>query len=336
MSARLLALLLLALAVPTAAFAQDDEEDEAVDDGDSQATYDAFKAKVAGQDPLEEIDAWWGYLDQYPDSPYRLQIEGRIEALEEQSFDAAMAEELEQVEEKQVDAKEAEIDVFEPALLHMSPNTRRRVKVTALWGVNDLINYDANFEWAFLRQLSVHGGFRHRGTGGSGVGLGLYGGAKGAIVKDVRTGIVMSGALNIAFTFNSLDRGKFELEPWWGIAWVASSKFQLQTNLSMELRLGGGVRHQVLWDVMAVVSPGKIVSIYFESRQKHSLRPIAGLGTKYLAFFHAGAGAKIRPTDKLELTVGVNVPYFWSTWKDYRYAGIHAGANFYFGKGPKN
>jgi len=330
--------LLLCLA-PATAFAQGEEEEaeqeEAVDEEvDDPKTYESFKQSLKGEAPSEEMDAWYGYLDTYPKSRYRLEIERRIEALEEAAFDELLDEKLEENDtSNRVDAKEAELDIFEPALTTMNANTRRRAEVGVVWGFDDFINYEMNVEWAFLRQLSAFGGLRHRGVGGQGIGGALFGGVKGALIKDVRTGVVLSGALAVEFGFNPLDRAKFELEPWFGFAWLASDRFQLQTSLSMVLRVDKLHTH-VLWDVMAVVKPNDVLGIFVESKQKHSLFKPDDLSLHYLAFYQAAVGAKIFPVKNLEITAGVNAPYFWRTWQDYKYIGINVGAVVRFGKGP--
>jgi hypothetical protein len=333
-----LLILLLCLA-PALSFAQDEEveevEEEVDPEVDTKEIYEDFKKSVKGESPSEEMDAWYGYLDTYSKSQFRLEIERRIEALEEAAFDELLDEQLEENDtSSRVDAKEAELDVWEPALTTMNANTRRRAEVGVVWGFNDFINYEANVEYAFFRRLSAFGGIRHRGVGGPGIGGALYGGVKGALIKDVRTGIVMSGALAVQFGFNPLDRAKFELEPWFGFAWLPSDKFQLQTSLSMVLRVDQ-LHTAVLWDIMAVIKPTNVFGVFIESKQKHSLYKPADLSLKYLAFYQAAVGAKIFPVKPLELTVGVNTPYFWRGWQDYRYIGINVGATIYFGKGPK-
>ena len=229
------------------------------------------------------------------------------------------------------DAKRAEMDVLEPALIGMSANTRRRFEFGLLWGFADYINYDLTFEWAFARKFSVFGGVRHEGRAFGGT---FQAGAKYALVKDVRTGVVLTGAVSVKVGYSSLDRLSFIVEPWVGFAWLPSDRFQLQTSLAMDIRLDR-LRTWVVWDIMAVVRPTDVVGIYIESKQKHSLQGIDGLGTQYLAFYQAGAGVKVKPAPLIELTVGANVPYFWRLWKDYQYFGVHADVVFHFASKPK-
>ena len=310
---------------------EEDDEDQA-DGQDSESIYKGYKAELRGESPAEEIDAWYNYLEAYPNSLYRLEIERRIEALEEAAFEELLQDRAsEDSEQGPVDAKRAEMDVFEPPMLAMNPNTRRRLEFGLMWGYDDYINYELGVEWAVARQFSIFGGINHQGRSFGGA---IQAGVKYALIKDVRTGLVLSGAFSFKLGYSSLDRLHFILEPWVGFAWLASDKFQLQTSLAFDLRVDR-LNTWLLWDITAVVSPTPVFGIYVESKQKHSFYAHPELDTQYLAFFQAGVGAMIRPTPLIEITVGANVPYFWRLWKDYDYVGIHANVVFHFANGPK-
>lgn len=339
---RLLHALLFACAfgliLAPAAFAQGDdddddfEEDEEEDLVDTESIYKSYRAELRGESPAEEIDAWYSYLEAYPKSLYRLEIERRIEALEEAAFEELLQDRAEEdTDQSPVDAKRAEMEVFEPPMIGMNANTRRRFEFGLLWGYNDYINYELALEWAVARQFSVFGGINHQGRSFGGT---LQAGVKYALIKDVRTGVVLSGAFSVKLGYSSMDRLHFIIEPWVGFAWLASDLFQLQTSLALDARLDR-LGTAVYWDIMAVISPTKVFGVYVESKQKHSLIKPEGLDLQYMAFYQAGVGAKIRPTPLIEITVGANIPYFWRMWKDYDYFGIHADVVFYFASMPK-
>lgn len=335
----LLALMLSLPLVAAPALAQDEDEDteeleeEEVDEGvDDRGTYEGFKKDLTGESPSEEIDAWYRYLEAYPRSMFRLEIERRIEALEEAAFEELMKERADSDgEDARVDARRQEMDVAEPAFVGIGANPRRRFEFGLLWGYSDFINYDLTVEWAFLRKLSVFGGVNHVGRA---FGATINAGVKYALVKDVRTGIVLSGAFTAKLGYNGLDRLHFIIEPQVLFAWLPSDLFQLQTSLAFDLRLDR-LNHWVLWDLMAVISPTDVFGFYVESKQRHQIKPVSGVGTQYMAFFQAGVGVKIKPTPLIELTVGANVPYFWRLYKDYEYVGVHADVVFYFASKPK-
>lgn len=326
------------------AFAQDDDEDllddDLVDDDDldesgnavdSEEIYKSFKAELRGESPSEEIDAWNRYLDVYGQSLYRLEIEKRIEALDEAAYEELLEDEAGDDGQETTDAKRQEMDVFEPPMTAMNPNPRRRLEVGLLWGYRDYLNYQVTVEWALARQFSLYGGVMHAGRSFGGT---FEVGAKAAPIKDVRTGLVMAGALTVRVGYSSLDRLSFVVEPWFGLAWLPNERFQVQTSLAFDVRLDR-LSTWLFWDVMATASPNQVFGVYVESRQKHSLLKPDGLETQYLAFYQAGAGVKLHPTPLIEITVGANVPYFWRLWKDYDYFGVHADVVFHFGSTPE-
>ena len=344
-------LLALLLCLPSSALAQDEdvddedldeldeEEEEYIDpDVDDREIYDAYKAEQQGEPAVEEMDAWDRYLEAYPKSQFRLEIERRVDALRDAAHSELLEEEARQArrEAERRDAKREEIYVPEPSLMGVNPNPQRRVDAQLLWGFNNVINFDFNFEWAFLRKFSAWGGLRHVGAGGGDLGLAIQIGAKYALVKDVRTGVVLTGYFAIQPGFSQADNFLFTLQPGVGFAVAKSRVFQFSTTLQMDLQLTG-FRTMVWWDFQAVINPSKVVGIYLESKQKYGLFTGSQAPSKveYLAFFQAGAGVKIRPNDVLELTVGVNVPYFWRLWKDYRYLGVHGGVVFNLPSKPK-
>ncbi len=318
----------------------DDPVEEPLEEGmDNERIYNQYKNELRGEDPIEEADAWRSYLETYPRSLYRLEIEARIDALDEASFDEL---ELPTATSKNSgdsksdsagsDAKRAEMDLREPALLGMNANTRRKLDVGILWGFQDYFNYEIAFEWAFIRKFSVFGVIRHSGKG---FGTAVQAGAKYALIKDTRTGVVLSGAFSINLGYSALDQLNFVVQPWLGFGWVASDLVQLQTSIAMDLRVDK-LHTAVLWDLMLVISPTERFGIYLQNKQKHSLLKPEGQPVRYLGFHQAGVGVKIRPTQHIEITLGANIPYGWKHWKDYRYIGAHAGLSFYFKKGPQN
>ncbi len=318
----------------------DDPVEEALEEGvDNERIYTQYKDELRGEDPIEEADAWKSYLETYPRSLYRLDIEARVEALDEASFDelelptaSSKDADSEGSDSTGNDAKRAEMDLREPALLGMNANTRRKLDVGILWGFQDYFNYEIAFEWAFLRKFSVFGLIHHSGKG---FGTAVQAGAKYALIKDTRTGLVLSGAFSINLGYSALDQLNFVVQPWLGFGWVASDLIQLQTSIAMDLRVDK-LHTAVLWDLMLVISPTERFGVYLQSKQKHSLLKPEGQSVRYLGFHQAGVGVKIRPTQHIEISLGANIPYGWKHWKDYRYIGAHAGLSFYFKKGPQN
>ncbi|MCO4769180.1 MAG: hypothetical protein KDA24_04065 [Deltaproteobacteria bacterium] len=312
---------------------EDDEDAEELDDEevDNEEIYNDYKSELRGESAAEELDAWRRYLEVYPKSEYRMEIEKRMSGLEEAAFRELSEDDLDEEVDDAEDAKDQEMFLAVPALIQNGINPRRRFKLQALWGFDDMLNYELGFEWAFMRQFSAYGTIRHQGRG---FGAQIAAGAKYALVKDVRTGLIVTGAFGISVGFNAFDKVNFGIEPMIGFGWIASEKFQVQTSITPYLRLDR-LRFTLVWDAMIVVSPTPVLSIYVESRQKHSPVSTENSGTKYFGFHHAGVGVKIYPQKTFELTVGVNVPYAWDRWKDYKYFGVHAGLAIFFDKKKK-
>ena len=317
----------------------DDELEEPLEEGmDDESIYHQYRDELRGEDPIEEADAWKSYLEAYPRSLYRLEIEARVEALDEASFDGLeLPSERDRASDKGAvptndDAKRAEMDLREPALLGMNANTRRKLDVGIVWGFQDHFNYEIAFEWAFRRNFSAFGAIRHSGKG---FGTAVQAGAKYALLKDTRTGLLLSGAFSINIGYSALDQLNFVVQPWLGFGWAASDLIQIQSSIAMDLRVDK-LHTAVLWDVMVVISPTERLGVYLQSKQKHSLLKPEGQALRYLGFHQVGVGVKIRPTQLIEVTLGANIPYGWKHWKDYRYIGAHAGLCFYFKNGPRD
>ncbi|HCP46411.1 MAG TPA: hypothetical protein DIU15_10230 [Deltaproteobacteria bacterium] len=310
----------------------DDElDDELEEEVDNEATYQAYQAEVEGESAAEELDAWNRYLEAYPQSIFRLEIEQKIQGLEDAAFQELAADDELDTPQEATDAKYQEMEFAEPAFLALSPNTRRKVDVGVLWGFQDHLNYELMFEWAFFRRFSAFGSIRHDGHG---FGAGLQAGAKYALLKDVRTGVVLSGAFSVDVGYSGFDGLNVAIQPWIGFGWLASEIVQLQTSLSIDLRLDR-FHTWVIWDAMVVINPKPRFGIFIANHQKHSILKTEGVPTQYLGFHQAGVGVKLRPIQPIEITVGANIPYAWRLWKDYRYFGAHADLTFYFKKGPK-
>lgn len=339
MNLRRLLPLLLVLCLPVSpAFAADDEEelddeglsDEEENEGvDDETIYREYREERRGESPDEEIEAWQRYLETYTKSLYALEIRKRIEALQEASY-AEVRDDRRKDSQHAEDAKEREIPLHEPALLAISPNTRRKIEIGFLWGYPTNLQYDVGVEWAFFRQFSAFLNIRHETKG---FGAGIQIGAKYALIKDLRTNVVLTPFFDVEFGGSQREGGKFAIEPGLAFGWIPTKILQLQTSALFHLRLDS-LHTWVVWDIALVILPKDVFGIYVESKQKHSLWKADDGVNHYLGFHQAGIGVKIMPSETVELTLGANVPYSQRTWVDYRYFGIHFDLVFYLGK-PK-
>lgn len=312
---------------------EDEEEEDALEDEggseeqDDEEIYKEYREDRRGESPDEEADAWQRYLETYPNSAYRMEIERRLKALQEAAY-AELKAERQKGAQKKEDAKAQEFDVREFGLLTANPNPRKRFSAAFLWGYPSTLHYNLTFEWAFLRNLSAWASVRNnwKGFGGH-----VQIGAKYAVVKDKRVGVILTPMFSIEVGGGQLEGGAFRIEPGLGFSFVPNKTFQLNTALSFQLRVPNP-HTALIWDIAAVIFPTDVFGIYVESKQKHSLYQGPLAKSRYFGFHQAGVGVKIVPAPIVEITVGANIPYLSRVWVDYRYIGAHAGLTFNLGK----
>ena len=64
-----------------------EDEDEFDPDSDNSEVYADYKEELEGESPSEELEGWERYLEAYPSSQFRMEIEQRMKALEDAAFD---------------------------------------------------------------------------------------------------------------------------------------------------------------------------------------------------------------------------------------------------------
>lgn len=344
-------LLVLSLLPAVPAWAQDDEEDELIiddeepEDTDSLKIYRAFKEELDGLPIEEELDAWYRYLDTYPSTPYKSEISRRIKELEGALLDEAEAEAPEWVDVAgggERGAKYEEMGFVEP-FLFLTNNTRKKVHLQIAYGYQSTFNYNFGLEWAFFRNFSVFGHIRHFGHG---LGIAVVAGPKVAIVKDTRTGGLMTAGLAIK---GGADPGAlFGVDPFWGVG-IA----KLGVPVSLQFQLGFDMRFTPWhWDLHAGLNlafkPTTAFHIFLESTGHNTIRKMlvydAPSGeecgdegaqdehctTEYFGFYEAAAGVKIFPRENVEITIAARAPYFYRKWQHYSPVGGGASVLIYF------
>jgi hypothetical protein len=164
-----------------------DEDEDSVKIGgpgqDNARIYRDFKDQVQHIGPDEEILSWEQYLRQYPRSLFRSQIQARIEDLQGNLYEARVPG---SVGFGDLDAGRREVDLARPVLLD-SIDPRTRLSGGFEVGFPQYVNLMADYEHQLLRELSVHGGLRHRYTGWN-----IEVGPKWALVKSARTNTIVT------------------------------------------------------------------------------------------------------------------------------------------------
>lgn len=342
--------LVAALVMPAPAWAQEDEEDILIEDDeeplvrqDNAKIYRLFKEEVAGLPELEEIDAWYGYLDEYPETMYRTEIIRRIKALESGALDEAEddAPEWESEAEDGRGAKYEEMPFLEP-FNFLSLNTRSKVHLQIAYGYASMFNYDFGVEYALRRNFSIFGHARHWGHG---IGFTADLGAKYAVVKDVRTGgLFVVGAHLKA----GADPGlKIGVDPFIGLGVCPLDK-----PVSLQFEVGFDMRFTPWhWDAHAglnlSIKASDGVAIFFEGTGHNYVRKVLRYDVpageecgdeagdehcivEYFGFYEAAAGVKFFPRENIEVTVAARAPFFYRKWQHYHPAGGGAQVLIYF------
>jgi hypothetical protein len=149
---------------------------------DTTPIYRRQLAAVEGMPPDEEVMAWEAYLQQYPNSLFRSQIEQRTDELLSSQYRGRP-----RTEQATIDARKQQLYFVQPLRMpNLNPRSRVNLNLQIGFGAQTLFTGgQADFEWAFLRNVSVHGGFD-----GTFNGWGIDAGARYAFVKSTKHQLV--------------------------------------------------------------------------------------------------------------------------------------------------
>ena len=168
-------------------FDDEDDEDQALPPGtDNAAIYRAQLDQVVGMQSDEEGMAWEAYLQSYPYSVFRKQIETRMDELSEAMFRGPRGAVAEVKTEK---PKRTELD-FTAGMLIEPIDPRTRLRAGFEWGYPSWINLIAQYEHQLQRDFSLHAGLSHRYTGWT-----LAAGSRYAIVQSSRTDFILTAIM---------------------------------------------------------------------------------------------------------------------------------------------
>lgn len=298
----------------------EDDDEPAPEGSDTAAVYRAFQAEVAGLAPDEEHGEWQGYLEQYPDSNFAAAIEKRLEELEQKMY----ASRIRRGGDAPADADLREIK-FSQGLQIESINPRDRIQAGFEWGLPNYINLFADYEHQLMRQLSIHGGLRHRYTGWR-----IETGARYALVKSTRTQTLVTLIGDVHF--NTLPAYPV-FRPMVG----AGKKFgdvldaQLQIGTELDTRNAAGVR--IVGGANVTYRASENVAMFLET-QVYMQSLASDTGATSYRFNTANFGLKFFPVPQgmkpgqMEMNLGASVPYSNQYW-GYHYGSIMGQMNYY-------
>lgn len=176
----------------------DDGDDEEDDDSapfgqlkagqDSASIYRAKLAEVEGMSPDEEAMEWEEYLEKYPLTVFKKNIQERVDQLGDSLYGSNT--------KATVDAGKAELN-FAQGLLIEPIDPRTRLRAGFSWGFPNWINLLIDYEKQLQRNMSVHGGMQRRPSGWN-----LEGGVRYALIKDTRTQFILTAIGDVHMVVN--------------------------------------------------------------------------------------------------------------------------------------
>lgn len=303
---------------------EDDEElggEEILPPGtDTEPIYRAQVAQMEGLAADEEVLAWELYLEEYPNSVFRDLIQQRVDALMKEQFSRRIRRD----DPSGKAPRDAEILMVTPSrMVPLNPRTQARVHLQFGFGVGTFVGGVLDFEYALLRNVSVHGGFTGRLDG-----WGLEFGSRYAFVKSTKDQLVASLIGDFRVNFQRLG---FQARPQIGFGKIVGPA-QILATVGAQFGSRAYEPVQVIGGVHVGVRVAKPVGIFVESEFAVSnlTRPQG-----VFAFATVALGLKFyppiknQPMDVLELGANGRMPVATKYVQPYLGAGEIQGAWFF-------
>ena len=298
---------------------EEDEEDTPLDElppgTDNAATYQAQLDQVGTMASDEEGMAWEQYLQTYPNSVFRGQIEDRIGELSESMFAADR-------KSGPVDAGKKELN-FSNAMLMESLDPRSKIRAGFEWGFPNWINLIVDYERQLQRNLSVHGGLQHRFAGWN-----LEGGARYALIKSTRTNMIVTAIGDVHLNLDPIAPG---FRPMLGVG----KRFALAGEAYMDVQAQGGTDLMIypgafsprwLAGANVTVSPTEKVKVFMETSTV--MKDLGWEEGGTFRFNQIAFGIRFQSGKKSVVGTGAVVPYSANYWR-YHYGSVMADVNHY-------
>jgi hypothetical protein len=311
------------------------EFDEDFDDADEDGT---VRPRGAGEDtaelyrealteygrlsPDEEALAWERYLRKYPNSIFNSQISQRVDELNSQLYeDALFGDGPGRVQ----DASKRELHYAQPMLLE-SIDPRTKLRAGFEWGYPNWVNLMVDYEYAILRELSVHAGVRQRFSGYT-----LEAGPRYALVKSSRLGLLVTGIGDVRANFNP---GFAAFRPQLGVGKrFRLGDMHLDTNLQggYDLQFRDGLTPVMVGGLNANLAATDNLRIYIETSNY-----MKGIGADQIGSFRFNQVTfgmkflerKSKSKDKYEAGFGATAPYSTNYWREH-YGAVAGDINLF-------
>jgi hypothetical protein len=294
---------------------EDDEDAKKNDSGDDAGTYRRAQENMAGMSVDEEIAGWEEYLATYAGTPYTEKITQRIDQLMDSLYSTGLDD------EGVVDAMRQQLS-FSQAMQLENINPRTRLQAGFEWGLPDYINLMVDYEHAFARNLSVHGGIRNRYTGWN-----VESGVHWALVKSTRTNTLVTFIGDIHFNTSPAFLG---VRPQLAFGKrIGKVDLQGQAGVDLELRSPSGLR--IIGGLNANYRASDTVGMFLESNVNMKNFSWEGKAFMYnvvtfgMTFYPKKDGEEV--SEKLNVDMGATVPYSRQYWA-YHYGSVMGRVNY--------
>ena len=298
---------------------EEDEDDLPLDQlppgTDNASIYRAQMDDVSGMAADEEGMAWEQYLQTYPNSVFRKQVEDRIDELSESMFAADRPK-------NSVDEGQRELN-FSQSMLMEAVDPRSRIRAGFEWGYINWINLMIDYEHQLQRNMSVHGGLQHRYSGWS-----LEGGVRYALVKSTRTNLIVTAIGDVHLNLDPIAPG---LRPLLAVgkrfALTGDAYVDVQAQAGPDLMLYPGMfSPRVLAGLNTTISPSDKVKIFIETTSV--MKDLGWSEGESFRFNQIAFGMRFQGKGKSVIGTGASVPYSANYWR-YHYGSVMADMNHY-------
>lgn len=297
------------------------EDPESTDSvgGDTAETYRATLARTEGMDVDDEMLVWERYLQTYPQSAFRGQIEARVAVLEDALYDDARPGRQDPPD--QLDAQDQQM-AFSQALLLESINPRRRVHLLLEWGLPDWANLAAGYEHPFGKKFSVLGQFRRRFTGPS-----LEAGVRYALVKSQRTRtlvtVLMDVHMNLAPAFIGFRPQLAVGKAFGPLEIQAQGGVDIMPRKELDIRGIGGLslNYRAAEPIAVFAETSVLIKNKSGAAGPFRFNQIA-FGMRFYPM------RKAKKPDNVEVNLGAAIPYSSAYWR-YHFGAVVGQANIY-------
>jgi hypothetical protein len=292
----------------------DDPEGPLAPGQDSATIYRQQLAQLEGLGADEEGMAWEEYLQTYPASVFRKQIEDRMAEISMSMYGGGQSE--------KVDERNKEMHFSQPMLME-SIDPRTKLRAGFEWGFPDWINLVLDYEQQLQRQLSVHGGIQHRYTGWS-----LEGGARYALIKSTRTNMIVTAIGDVHINVNPVAPGfRPVLAAGKRLDLPGDVMVDIQAQAGMDMMLySTGFSPRMLWGLNTTVAPSDTISIFLETTSyAKDLFWDEGNAFRFNQF---SFGLRVKGKGNTTSGAGASVPVSTNYWK-YHYGSVIGDFNYY-------